>query len=516
MQQTNDRHRVFFEASADAMLVIDDGVFVDCNQSTLDMLGFSSKEELFLTHPAKLSPPIQPDGRSSYEKADEMIELAMKEGSNRFNWVHVRKTGENFPVEVLLTALPFEGATILNVVWRDITSHVKLEEELIEQRDLLEQQVAERTQDLEKALNGARLLGEVVKQSGTSTIITDAKGKIQYINPAFTQINGYTPAEVYGKTPGILNSGLQDAAFYQDMWTTINSGKIWSGTLQNARKNGEVYWVRLKIAPVTNEQGLITNFVGIETDISEFIEAKEKAERANKAKSEFLSSMSHELRTPLNAINGFAQLLEMDRQTVLTPKQSGHIEQIKNAGAHLLELIDEILDLARVESGKMAFHFEDVDTRVMLKECIGLSSASYNQLNVVIVDKTARNLPALHTDSTRVKQVFLNLISNAKKYNVENGTVYLESKVLEDGMLRLMVRDTGPGIPPKYQSQLFKPFSRLGAEKSNIEGTGIGLVLTKQIVEEMQGRIGFESTMGVGTTFWVDFPIYQEMESAAS
>ncbi len=366
MQHTNDRHRVFFEASADAMLIIDDGVFVDCNQSTLDVLGFSSREELFSTHPAKLSPLTQPDGRASYEKADEMIEIAMKKGSNRFNWIHVRKSGESFPVEVLLTALPFEGATILNVVWRDITSHVKLEEELIEQRDRLEEQVIERTQELENALKGARLLGEAVKQSGTSTIITDAKGKIEYINPAFTEINGYTPAEVYGKTPGILNSGLQDAAFYKDMWTTINSGKIWSGTLQNVRKNGEVYWVRLKIAPVTNEQGKITNFVGIETDISDFIEAKEKAERANKAKSEFLSSMSHELRTPLNAINGFAQLLEMDRQTDLTPKQAGHVEQIKSAGAHLLELIDEILDLARVEAGKMAFHFQDVDTRVML------------------------------------------------------------------------------------------------------------------------------------------------------
>lgn len=515
MQQKLDRHRVFFEASADAMLIIDGGVFVDCNQSAMDMLCFTSRKELLATHPGDLSPPVQPDGRPSKEKAEDMMNIAMKKGSHRFNWVHIRKDGKSFPVEVLLTVVPFEDTTILNVVWRDITSHVKLEEELIEQRDRLEELVTARTQELESALKGARLLGEAVKQSGVCTIITDATGKIEYINPAFTQINGYMPAEVYGKTPGILNSGLQDAAFYQDMWATICTGKIWSGTLQNVRKNGEIYWVRLKIAPVTNEQGEITNFVGIETDISEFIEAREKAERANKAKSEFLSSMSHELRTPLNAINGFAQLLEIDRQTTLTPKQSGHVEQIKNAGAHLLELIDEILDLARVEAGKMAFHFQDVDTRVMLNECVELSAASYNHLNVEILNKTASDLPALYTDLTRVKQVFLNLISNAKKYNVENGHVYLESEVLEDGMLRLLVRDTGPGIPPKYQSELFKPFSRLGAENSNIEGTGIGLVLTKQIVEEMQGRIGFESIKGEGTTFWVEFPIFEEVESAA-
>ncbi|MDV7340848.1 PAS domain-containing protein [Terasakiella sp. A23] len=508
MSDQVDRHRVFFEASADAMLIIDNGVFVDCNQSTLDMLGMGSREEFFKTHPADLSPETQPDGRDSFEKADEMIAIAMREGSNRFHWVHKRVNGETFPVEVLLTAVPYDDHTTINVVWRDISDRLALEKELMSRRDQLEEQVKSRTEELEQALHGARLLGEAVSQSGASTIITDPRGRIEYVNPAFTYMNGYTPEEIFGKTPSILNAGVQPELFYQDMWATITSGKVWSGTLKNKRKNGEMYWARLKIAPVTNENGHILHYVGIETDITDFIEAKEKAEHANKAKSAFLSAMSHELRTPLNAIMGFSQLLDMDSQTPLTEKQRSFVSNIKSASDHLLGLIDEVLDLARVEAGKLVFNIQSVDLRDMLDECLKLSDGSFNALNVEIIDETRSALPVLKADPLRVKQVILNLISNAKKYNVENGKVYISGELREGGLYRLRVRDTGVGIADDQRDNLFKPFHRLGAENTEVEGTGIGLLLTKQIVEGMNGAIGFESDEGEGTTFWIDIPSY--------
>lgn len=516
MTQISDRHRVFFETSADAMLIIEDGVFVDCNQATLDLFGFASPEEFFATHPAEISPPQQPDGRNSFEKANEMMALAIEQGNNRFHWMHQRKNGDLFPVEILLTAVLFEGKTSLHVVLRDVSDRVALENKLRGRRDELEQEVSRRTEELEEALRGARLLGEAVNQSAASILITDPRGMIEYINPAFCEINGYDVTEIIGKQPSILNSGLQGREFYQDMWQTIKSGRIWSGTLKNKRKNGDLYWARLKISPVMDDQGEIVNYVGIETDITDFIEAKERAENANRAKSSFLSSMSHELRTPLNAIMGFSQLLDMGKKNPLSERQKNYVANIKSASDHLLSLIDEVLDLARVEAGKMQFNIQNVNLRDTLDECLQLAEGSYNTLDVTVVDETRSSLPSLKVDPVRLRQVILNLMSNAKKYNVEGGKVFVSGELRPGSLFRLKIRDTGDGIPEYEHHKLFKPFQRLGAEKTQVEGTGIGLLLTKQIVEGMGGEIGFESSLGVGSTFWIDLPAYGAQEMSAS
>lgn len=485
MNKLEDRYRVFFEASTDGMLTIEDGRFVDCNEASLEMLGFSSREELFQTHPGEISPETQPDGRNSFEKAEELIAKAMQEGSCRFDWIHTNKDGNTFPVEVLLIRVPDGEKTVLNVVWRDISDRFALEEALME----------------------ARLLNEAVQQSGASTIITDPEGKIEYINPAFTQINGYTLDEVMGQTPNILNSGLQPEEFYEEMWDIISSGQVWSGTLKNMRKNGELYWARLKISPVKDALGTIHHYIGIETDISDFIEAKEKAEQANKAKSDFLSSMSHELRTPLNSILGFSQLLEMNGPKNLNENQLKQVAQIHKAGEHLLGLIDEVLDLAKVEAGKLNYQIEDVDVRTILDECIAIVSSSYNELNVTLFDTAPRQLPKVYADNMRMKQAILNLISNAKKYNRPNGEVIIKVEDGQKGYLYISVTDTGEGISEANQEKMFEPFNRLGAENSGIEGTGIGLLLTRKMVEEMGGHFGFESKLGVGSRFWMSFPI---------
>jgi CheY-like chemotaxis protein len=227
------------------------------------------------------------------------------------------------------------------------------------------------------------------------------------------------------------------------------------------------------------------------------------AEKANLAKSEFLSSMSHELRSPLNAILGFAQLLESDTPPP-TPAQSESIAQILGAGWHLLKLIDEILDLAKVESRQVPLSREPVSIAEVMAECRGMIEPQAQQRGIRMTFPRFDIAYFVTADRTRVKQVLINLLSNAIKYNRGQGTVEVTCSEGAPGRVRISVKDTGAGLPEEKLAQLFQSFNRLGREGSAEEGTGIGLVLTKRLVELMGGVIGVESTVGVGSEFWVE------------
>jgi signal transduction histidine kinase/ActR/RegA family two-component response regulator len=238
-------------------------------------------------------------------------------------------------------------------------------------------------------------------------------------------------------------------------------------------------------------------------------QARDEALKHSKAKSEFLSSMSHELRTPLNAILGFAQVLEMD---AVDDMQKESVQEILQAGRHLLELINEVLDLSKIEAGRLTLSMEQIGLSGVQQECAMLTKnlAEHCQVSVNFHEGCDY---VVYADYTRIKQVYLNLLSNAIKYNRKQGSVDVSCSIVGEGMLRVSIMDTGPGIAAERQEGLFEPFNRLGAESSDIEGSGIGLIITRRLLEMMGGRIGFDTEVGVGSTFWIEMPYIGESKT---
>jgi PAS domain S-box-containing protein len=284
------------------------------------------------------------------------------------------------------------------------------------------------------------------------------------------------------------------------------------------RPDGSVRHVHELAQAQTDAAGKLIRLSGTVQDITEQVEvewaliaARDEADRANRTKSEFLSSMSHELRTPMNAILGFSQLMEYDAS--LPDEHQDNVREILKAGHHLLELINEVLDLSKVESGHIDLSLEPVEVCLIVEDCLGLVGPLADQRDIQLSHKGLKGA-AVRADRTRLKKALLNLLSNAIKYNRDAGSVRIEVQLAGADRLRIRVSDSGPGIPAGRLKELFQPFSRLDAEHSDIEGTGIGLTITQRIVEMMGGAVGVESEAGVGSTFWIELPL-ESMADAA-
>ena len=269
-------------------------------------------------------------------------------------------------------------------------------------------------------------------------------------------------------------------------------------------------WVQVSLRLL--HDGMVVQTYQDITDLRRAIDAAKDAqrlaERANRAKSDFLSNMSHELRTPLNAIVGFTEFIVENDAEPLTQELAASLSQVLKAGRHLVVLVNDVLDLAKIEAGAISLSIQAIDAGQVIDECVSLTSSFAARRNVTVHNRLeAGALPPIEADRIRFKQVFLNLLSNAIKYNHEQGNVYIEPGAAERGLLRVGVRDDGPGISEVSLKRLFEPFERLGAENSTVEGTGIGLTITKNLVDQMGGKISVESVVGEGSSFWLDMPI---------
>jgi len=354
-------------------------------------------------------------------------------------------------------------------------------------------------------------LNSAIEQSPASVVITDLEGRIQYVNPAFSVVTGYSYDETIGQNPSVLKSGEHTRQFYNQMWETLASGKTWKGEIINKKKNGEKYWERVSISPVLNEQEEIINYIAVKTDITEnkniekeLLEAKEEAEAATKAKGDFLANMSHEIRTPMNAIIGLDSLLT---KTEMTPKQQDYAEKIGRSAKNLLGIINDILDFSKIEAGKMDVEETDFYLTDVLENLSNMIGDKARNKGLELIFNQDKDVPNnLVGDPLRLGQILLNLSNNAIKFT-EKGELVVKTKLLEKNdtniFVRFDVQDTGIGLTKKQQGKLFQAFSQADTSTTRkYGGTGLGLTISKKLSELMGGNIGVESKSGKGSTFY--------------
>ncbi len=376
-----------------------------------------------------------------------------------------------------------------------------------------------RRKQAEQGLREEReFLRSLTNALGDGVYVLDDAGRCTYLNPEGERLLGWGTQQLQGRVIHDLihhldSEGDNCPASRCPIMRAIRNDQVFRSDDEIfLHQGGGAFPVSVVSVPLHSE-GQVSGSVTIFRDISEqkrreleLRQARDEAERASRAKSEFLSSMSHELRTPMNAILGFGQLLEVEEETIRGQNRE-FVEEILKAGRHLLELINEVLDLAKIESGRIDLFMEAVDCGELLEECrtlllplaamrgIGLDLQSFRPGEQVVWG-----------DRTRLKQVLINLISNAIKYNREQGRVGISILAVDGGRLQIRVADTGPGIPPERQKELFEPFTRVGDDPNTVEGTGIGLVISRRLAEMMGGGLEFESSPGNGSCFWVELP----------
>ncbi|HVO74400.1 MAG TPA: PAS domain S-box protein, partial [Ignavibacteriaceae bacterium] len=400
----------------------------------------------------------------------------------------ITKTGRTVHVEVYGARMTYQGKTALIGTLLDITKR-KISESML------------------------LMLSEAVKQTTGSICITDSDAKIEYVNQRFEEITGYSAVEIIGENPSLLIPEKQTRESYESIWSTLKAGNPWSGELQHKRKSGEVYWVHASLSPVRNAEGEIVHFVCNEEDITalkkteeELKEAKKKAEEMNRLKTVFLANMSHELRTPMIGILGYAESLYNELAGSDLKEMAGIILK---SGNHLMETLNLILDLSRIEANKLDIILKEFNISNIVLDVVKLFTVAAKEkslvLNTVIKDSKISAL----VDRRMFSQIIQNLVANAIKYT-SKGEVNVEvnKAVIEiNDFVELKVKDTGIGIPSESIPKIFEPFRQVseGLNRS-YQGTGLGLTITKRFVEMMNGKIMVESTFGKGSVFSVYLP----------
>ena len=393
---------------------------------------------------------------------------------------------------------------------RDRTAALQTE---VHERGIAEAALRESEQRFRNILNNVPI----------GVIYTDLRGNIKQANPRFCELTGYSEQE-------LMTLSLADCTHPEELDQDAElMGQLVRGDLPMYRrhkrylaKNGATVWVQATVSLLRFADGKPRSIVGVVEDITEHLRleeaerAREAAEASNRAKSEFLSRMSHELRTPLNAMLGFAQLLELDPRQPLSAEQKPWVGQIQQAGWHLLEMINDVLDLSRIESGNLRLQTETLNLPEMLAATLAMVEGEARQRHIRISQEFAPGTETVLGDATRVKQILTNLLSNAVKYNAEGGRIHIGSRALGADTVEIAVTDTGMGLTPQQLGELFQPFNRLGRERSVQQGTGIGLVISQRLAELMGGSLRAHSVAGQGSSFILTLPCSTELDTVRS
>ena len=360
--------------------------------------------------------------------------------------------------------------------------------------------------------NELKKLRVAVEQAPAIVVITDPKGDIEYVNPMFTTSTGYTAEEAIGQNPRILKSGLMPDSVYLDMWQTILSGRIWDGELHNKKKNGELYWDQAVISAIRNKEGVITNFVAVKLEITEqkkllndLIKAREKAEENDRLKSAFLANISHEIRTPMNGILGFSQLLKESHLT--GEEQAEYIDLIYRSGQRMLKLINDLIDISRIEAGETMVQITETPVNVLLRDLDAFfkPQADSKKLSLQVVTALPDNESIIVTDAAKLNQILTNLVQNALKFTLKGGIDVGYTR--QSDMLEFYVSDSGIGIPGDMLQKVFDRFQQVNNTLTRTQqGSGLGLSISKAYVAMLGGTIKVESVEGKGSKFSFTLP----------
>jgi PAS domain S-box-containing protein len=362
--------------------------------------------------------------------------------------------------------------------------------------------ITDRKRDQEKLLQ----LSHAVEQSPSVIVITDLAGNIEYVNPRFTQVTGYSREEALGQNPRVLKSGEHPLAFYQDLWATIKSGKVWRGQFLNRKKDGSHYWESASISPVLGSDGKPAHYIAIKEDITEF----KKLERI---KDDFVSTVSHELRTPLTAIKESLNLVLDGSMGVLSSEQKAFLDIGSRNVDRLTALVASILDFQKLQSGKFNLQLAKCDINEICAAVVTILKSVASKKGLTLQFEAGAGLPPVRVDRDRILQVVTSFVSNGIKFTSEGGVTITTARQGEN-CLRVSVSDTGIGIKQEEVEQLFRGFTLLGPAEYHLTGSaGLGLAISKGIITQHRGRIGVESTQGKGSVFYFEIPIEERRRS---
>jgi len=479
LRQSEDRYRDIVENCRDLICTHDmEGRILSANGAFLRLMGFA-REDL----PGRtITQFLTPDTRELF---GAYLARLLRDGHVEGQMKVLTARGETLVLEYN-NSLRREGVErpVARGLARDVTERMRAESQIVLQAAALE-------------------------SAANAIVIADCNGCITWVNPSFARLTGFSAEEAIGQNPRILKSGLHDEAFYKQMWQTLASGKVWHGEIINKRKDGTLYHEEMTITPVYSE-GRILHFVAIKQDITERIRfqkelaaAREAAEAANRAKSDFLARMSHEIRTPMNGVIG---MTELALDTELNPEQREYLETVKKSADTLLAVINDILDFSKIEAHKLELDAIPFRLRDTLDDMLATLAVRAQQKEIELVCDVSANVPdVLVGDPGRLRQILINLVGNAIKFTQTGEIVVrvsVESEKDSAAQMLFSVRDTGVGIPPEKLGTIFQPFEQAdGTITRRYGGTGLGLAIATQLAELMGGALSVESKPGEGSTF---------------
>jgi len=505
LRESNQRFRTLFELSPDPAWIIDNYHFVECNQAAVAMLGYPSKDTLLNVHPSALSPTYQPGGEPSYEKSERMMEIALEQGSHRFEWVHTRADKSDFYAEVTLSAITLQDHPVIYCVWRDITERKIAEGELEAYRRDLEQEVANRTRETKELMHYNRMLFET---SPIGLALSDMDGKLIDINPAYLKITGYSEEEAKRLTYWQITPRKYEKQEGKQLRQLEETGRYGPYEKEYIHKDGHLVPVLLNgLVIKRKEKPYIWSSVEDITQRKAYekalTEGKEQAEAAAKAKATFLANMSHEIRTPLNAILGLSKMglrtkNEQNRQ---------RFQRIVDSGRHLLDIVNDILDLSKLEADKLMINNHPFDLIDTLQQSIAQVANQAAEKGLQLVTDFDPDLPTyVEGDAIRLRQILINLLSNAVKFT-DAGRILLAARPQGDE-IAFLVKDEGIGMNKAQVDNLFIPFQQADDSTTRrFGGTGLGLAISHNLIQLMGGTIEVTSQPDQGSEFTVTLPL---------